>query len=73
MVTPAAKRKAVVHLCNQHVVSQRLACNVLEIDRSSVRYRSIRPDDVDLRKAMKDVAGERLRFGYRRIHIMLER
>lgn len=73
MVTPAAKRKAVVHLCDQHGVSQRRACDVLGVDRSSVRYRSIRPDDADLRKAVKDVAAERRRFGYRRIHIMLER
>lgn len=46
---------------------------MLDVDRSSVRYRSIRPGDADLRKAMKDVAAERRRFGYRRIHIMLER
>jgi len=46
---------------------------VLDVDRSSVRYTSTRPDDADLRKAMKDVASERRRFGYRRIHIMLER
>ena len=73
MVTPAAKRKAVVHLCDQHGVSQRRACDVLEIYRSSVWHRSIRPDDTELRKAMKDVAAERRRFGYRRFHIMLER
>lgn len=73
MVTPAEKRRAVVHLCDEHGVSQRRACDVLDVDRSSVRYRSTRPDDSDLRKAMKDVAAERRRFGYRRIHIMLER
>lgn len=43
------------------------------MDRSSVRYKSTRPDDVDLRETMKKVAAERRRFGYRRIHIMLER
>ena len=40
MVTPVEKRKAVGHLCEEHGVSQRRACNVLEVDRSSVRYRS---------------------------------
>ncbi len=54
-------------------LSQRRACDVLDVDRSSVRYTSIRPDDSNLRKAMKDVAAERRRFGYRRIHVMLER
>ena len=72
-MTPAAKRDAVVHLCAQHSVSERRACNVLGIDRSSVRYKSTRPDDAHLRDAMKKVAAERRRFGYRRIHIMLER
>ncbi|MEM9060717.1 MAG: IS3 family transposase [Pseudomonadota bacterium] len=73
LVTPAAKRDAVAHLCKVHEVSQRRACSVLGVDRSSVRYRSVRPDDDDLRKAMKEVAVERRRFGYRRVHLMLER
>ena len=57
----------------QHDVSQRRACNILEIDRSTVRYRSARPDDADLRKAIRGVAQDRRRFGYRRIGVMLER
>ncbi len=61
------------HLCKTHQVSQRRACSVLSVDRSSVRYRSVRPDDADLRIAMKAVAAERRRFGYRRVHVMLER
>lgn len=61
------------HLCKAHGVSQRRACSVLQIDRSSVRYSSVRPDDTHLRVAMKAVAAERRRFGYRRIHVMLER
>ncbi|MEM9097520.1 MAG: IS3 family transposase [Pseudomonadota bacterium] len=71
--TPAAKRDAVAHLCKAHEVSQRRACSVLGVDQSSVRYRSVRPDDTDLRKAMKAMADERRRFGYRRVHVMLER
>ena len=73
MVTPDAKRTAVAHACTVHAVSQRRACLALKIDRSTVRYTSIRPDDALLREAMKAVAGERRRFGYRRIHIMLDR
>lgn len=72
-MTPAAKREAVVHLCKEHDVSQRRACDVLDVDRSTVRYRSVRSDDADLRKAIREVAQERRRFGYRRIGIMLER
>jgi len=72
-VTPDAKRKAVAHACTVHAVSQRRACLALTIDRSTVRYTSTRPDDALLREAMKAVAAERRRFGYRRIHIMLGR
>ena len=61
------------HACLEHGVSQRRACNILEIDRSTVRYSSVRPDDADLRKAIRGVAQERRRFGYRRIGVMLER
>ena len=68
-----AKREAVAHACREHGVSQRRACEVLGVDRSSVRYRSVRPDDRDLREAMKAVAAERRRFGYRRLHILLRR
>lgn len=73
MVTPVAKRQAIAHACHQHGVSERRACRVLDIDRSTVRYRSVRPDDSDLRAAIRQVATERRRFGYRRIHVMLER
>jgi transposase InsO family protein len=38
-----------------------------------VRYTSIRPDDAPLREAMKAVAAARRGFGYRRIHVMLDR
>jgi putative transposase len=73
VVTPEAKRDAVAHLCSGHGVSQRRACSVLQVDRSSVRYKSIRPGDAELREAIRAVAAERRRFGYRRIHVMLQR
>ena len=73
MVTPVGKRKAVVHLMEVHQVSQRRACDVLQVDRSSVRYQSCRTDDADLRDAIKRVSRERRRFGYRRIHVMVAR
>ena len=73
MVTPEARRIAVDHAHKEYGVSQRRACKALGVDRSSIRYASVRPDVGDLRIAMKKVASERRRFGYRRIHIMLER
>nr|CAD6595666.1 IS3 family transposase [Rhizobium sp. Khangiran2] len=73
MVKPDVKRDAVVHVCDQHGVSQHRTCEVVLVDRSSMRYRSRRPDDASIREAMMKVASERRRLGYRRIHVMLDR
>jgi putative transposase len=73
MVTAAARREAVVHLCETHEVSQRRACSVIGADRTSVRYRCRRPDDTALRERLRSLASERRRFGYRRLHILLRR
>ena len=54
-------------------MSQRRACSALNVDRSTVRYQSRRADDGELRDAIKRVSRERRRFGYRRIHVMVER
>ena len=37
-----------------------------------IRYRSKRPDDAPLRERMVDLAHERRRFGYRRLHVILK-
>ena len=73
MVTPVAKRQVVVHLREQHAVSERRACQVTSADRSMVRYRSVRPDDAPIRARLRTLAAERRRFGYRRLHLLLSR
>ena len=54
-------------------MSERRACRVIDADRKSVRYRSTRDDDVDLREKLRELANQRRRFGYRRLHILLRR
>jgi len=73
MVAPAAMREAVAHLQASLGMSERRACRVIGADRKSVRYRSTRPDDADLRQRLRALAAERRRFGYRRLHILLRR
>jgi putative transposase len=73
MVTPDAKRVAVAQACAVHRLSQRRACAALAVDRSTIRYVSRRGDDAELRAAIREVAAERRRFGYRRIGVLLER
>ena len=73
MVTPAARREAVAHLRVAYEVSERRACSALGADRTSIRYRSSRPDDAVVRARLRELAAIRRRFGYRRLHILLTR
>lgn len=51
--------------------SERRACELMEIAVSSYRYRSQRQDDGGLREKLVALAGEKPRFGYRRLHVLL--
>lgn len=73
MVTPAARREAVAYLAATFQMSERRACRVIGADRASVRYEGTRPDDGLLRARLKELASERRRFGYRRLHVLLKR
>jgi putative transposase len=73
MVTPAARREAAAHLCSVHGVSQRRACRTIGVERTSIRYRSRRPDDSAVRKRLRELAAVRRRFGWRRLHVLLSR
>ncbi len=54
-------------------MSERRACAVIGADRTSIRYRSRRPDDRDLRERLRALASEQRRFGFRRLHVLLRR
>ena len=54
-------------------VSIRRACHVLKLRRSTYHYKSRRPSQSGLRKRIRELAESRVRYGYRRIHILLER
>jgi putative transposase len=53
--------------------SQRRACGLVGLEPKTYRYASTRPDDAVIRRRLKELALERRRFGYRRLHIMLRR
>lgn len=73
MVKPAAKREVVRFLQQKHRFSQRRACRLIALDRASARYRSRRRSDDALRRRLRALAGERPRFGYRRLTVLLRR
>jgi len=57
----------------RHGLSQRHACRLVGMDRSTLRYQGTRPDDGALRQRLRELAAERRRFGYRRLGWMLAR
>ncbi|MDR4305388.1 IS3 family transposase [Chelatococcus sambhunathii] len=73
VVAPAARREAVAYLAGAFEMSERRACRVVGVDRTSVRYEGTRYDDAMLRGRLKELAAERRRFGYRRLHVLLKR
>jgi len=55
-------------------LSERRACRLIGIGRSTLRYRSHpRSEEEPLRRRLRELAAERPRFGYRRLHVLLRR
>ena len=53
-------------------MSIRKACGALRIDRS-LSYKSKRGDQAALKQRIKEICETRVRFGYRRVHVLLRR
>ena len=60
-------------MISHHGLSERRATGFLEVDRSAVRYQKTRKSDDSERALLKAIAGERRRFGYRRLREMARR
>jgi len=72
-VKPARKRAVVRFFRVGFRVSERRACRVAGVPRSSCRYRSVARDQTALRLRLRDLAASRVRYGYRRLHVLLRR
>jgi putative transposase len=73
MVGPAALRPAVVELEAKFAMKKRRACRVVGLAPSTLYYRSKRPERADIRARLRDLAAQRPRWGYRRLHVLLHR
>jgi len=54
-------------------MSERRACRVIQMSRSSYQYQSRRKDWPELRQRLLALAAERKRFGCERLHVLLRR
>jgi putative transposase len=73
-VTPTARRRAVGYLQATYQFSQRRACRLIQAHRTTMRYRhQRRADEAELRQRLHTLAGQRPRWGYRRLHVLLQR
>ena len=54
-------------------VSERRACSALRVHRSFYRYKSRTDDQAYLLMRIKEIAAVRVRYGYKRIHVLLRR
>ena len=71
MVSPQARRDTVTYVIASHALGVTRACGLIGISRSLYRYASKRPDDRALKERLCELAGQKRRYGYRRLHVLL--
>ncbi len=73
MVRPSQKRVVVRYLGAAYSISERRACQTVRCARASYRYRSDRNPRTALRQRIRELAQARVRYGYRKIRVLLNR
>lgn len=73
VVSPQTKKVAMQSMIDEHGVSQRRACRLINLHRSVGRYNALDQNDELLKGKIVSLAHERKRFGYRRIHVLLKK
>jgi putative transposase len=72
-VKPAQKKTLVQFLQVGYQLSLRKACELIGLRRSTMYYQSQAKDQSALRIRLRDLAASRVRYGYRRLHVLLQR
>ena len=67
------KRGLVDRVRGEWKVSIRRACSALRVDRALYVYKSRRGTQAALKHRIKDICETRVRYGYRRVHVLLRR
>ncbi len=66
-------KEVVAYVARSHGYSERRACSLTGQHRSTQRKPGIRDPRIEIRRRMHEIARTRIRYGYRRVHIMLRR
>ena len=70
---PAARRQLVTQIRQKHELSEKRACGLVGITRWINRYQSRRDTQDELRMRLREMAASRVRYGYRRLTVLLRR
>ena len=70
---PVRRRRLVDEVRADWKVSIRRACATFLIGRSLYHYKSKRGDQAALKARIKEITATRVRYGYRRVHVLLRR
>ena len=74
MVTPAAKKEGTLILSKEYKVSERRACRVLELPRSTKRHKAKTNElNEKIRQRLRELSEKKKRFGAPRLHQLLLR
>jgi putative transposase len=73
VVTPAERRSVVAFLQEHHRLSERRACKIVGLCRSSCRYQAKPSNDAEIRARLRELAEQRRKFGAPRLHTLLRR
>src|SRR6202030_1198047 len=69
---PVQRRELVRQVRQAYRLSEKRACGLMRITRWSNRYQSRRDPQTELRIRLRDLAGTRIRYGYRRLTVLAE-
>ncbi|WP_422393410.1 IS3 family transposase [Mycetohabitans endofungorum] len=73
LARPALRRAVVDYVVSHYGLTMRRACRLVKQPRSVQYYRSVKDPRVELRARMREIAYTRVRYGYRRVHVLLRR
>jgi putative transposase len=67
------QRKNAAHVIAEFGMTERQACKLLDLDRTSYHYQPKPERDAELRAELIALARQKPRYGYRRLHVLLAR